>query len=168
MRSLIDEIKATYTWKDRAADAVASTIGSWYFLIAQSIALFIWVLLNATLFGWDPYPFILMNLGLSLQAAYAAPIIMMSQNRQGNIDRKEAQFDYETNRSTGRTVQQIQDRLDEIVREQRMIREMLESLTDNERTTIQHKTSTNPPGMDDLQREIDQSLSLSDLMPRLP
>lgn len=73
----------------RAADGVTSVVGSWKFIITQSIILLIWVILNITAFiwQWDPYPFILMNLLLSLQAAYTAPIIMMSQNRQSAKDR---------------------------------------------------------------------------------
>lgn len=73
----------------KAADRVTSVVGSWKFIITQSIILLIWVILNITAFiwQWDPYPFILMNLLLSLQAAYTAPIIMMSQNRQSAKDR---------------------------------------------------------------------------------
>ena len=84
----------------RAADRVAATMGSWRFIIIQSAILSGWVTLNALAYvnHWDPYPFILMNLILSLQAAYAAPIIMMSQNRQAERDRLEAHNDYEVNR----------------------------------------------------------------------
>jgi uncharacterized membrane protein len=71
------------------ADWVAETVGSWRFIIIQSVLLGIWIILNMMAFinRWDPYPFILLNLVLSFQAAYAAPIIMMSQNRQSEIDR---------------------------------------------------------------------------------
>ena len=81
------------------ADLVASTMGSWRFIIIQSILLLIWVGLNVTAYveRWDPYPFILLNLALSFQAAYAAPIIMMSQNRQQDIDRQAAKNDYQIN-----------------------------------------------------------------------
>ncbi|HYH83813.1 MAG TPA: DUF1003 domain-containing protein [Longimicrobium sp.] len=83
----------------RAADAVAATMGSWRFIIIQSIILAAWIGLNVVAFvrHWDPYPFILMNLVLSTQAAYAAPIIMMSQNRQAARDRMVARNDYELN-----------------------------------------------------------------------
>jgi len=83
----------------RAADWVASTIGSWKFIIIQTALLALWVMLNITAWiqHWDPYPFILMNLVLSLQAAYAAPIIMMSQNRQAERDRLDAHNDYLVN-----------------------------------------------------------------------
>ena len=71
-------------WRDRVADALARALGSWPFIIIQSIILSMWVAINITAFiaRWDPYPFILLNLVLSFQAAYSAPLIMMSQNRQ--------------------------------------------------------------------------------------
>ncbi|MBV9902979.1 MAG: DUF1003 domain-containing protein, partial [Alphaproteobacteria bacterium] len=80
------------TMGQKIADAVASNMGSWRFIIIQSTILFFWVVANVTafIFHWDPYPFILLNLALSFQAAYAAPFIMMSQNRQGDIDRMAA------------------------------------------------------------------------------
>ena len=84
---------------DRVADRFAATVGSWRFIITQSVILIVWIILNvvAWLHHWDPYPFILLNLTLSFQAAYAAPIIMMSQNRQGTKDRLRAEADYEVN-----------------------------------------------------------------------
>lgn len=83
----------------RLADAVARTIGSWRFIIIQSGLLVVWITLNVVGFvrHWDPYPFILLNLALSFQAAYAAPIIMMSQNRQAAKDRLLADNDFRTN-----------------------------------------------------------------------
>lgn len=87
------------TFGQRAADTVANLMGSWGFIVIQSIALAIWIVLNiiAWVQHWDPYPFILMNLVLSMQAAYAAPVIMMSQNRQAAKDRLEAHNDYTIN-----------------------------------------------------------------------
>lgn len=84
---------------DRIADAVASGMGSWPFIICQSTILALWLVLNvaAWIRHWDPYPFILLNLALSFQAAYSAPIIMMSQNRQSEKDRLQAQEDYQCN-----------------------------------------------------------------------
>jgi uncharacterized membrane protein len=96
VNELVDE---RTTLGHRASDWVASTIGSWRFIIIQSFVLMGWVILNIIVWikHWDPYPFILMNLVLSLQAAYAAPIIMMSQNRQAARDRLEARNDYLVN-----------------------------------------------------------------------
>jgi uncharacterized membrane protein len=83
----------------RIADRLAAVMGSWGFIITQSIILAIWITLNVVGYinHWDPYPFILLNLALSFQAAYAAPIIMMSQNRQASKDRLMAEQDYEVN-----------------------------------------------------------------------
>lgn len=83
----------------RIADKVATGMGSWRFIIIQTIIVAIWMVLNfvAYVSHWDPYPFILLNLLFSTQAAYAAPIIMMAQNRQNERDRAQAQADYQTN-----------------------------------------------------------------------
>ena len=96
----INQIDAeALTTGQRIADGLATVMGSWAFIIVQSILLAIWISLNiaAWFSHWDPYPFILLNLALSFQAAYAAPIIMMSQNRQAAKDRLMAEQDYEVN-----------------------------------------------------------------------
>ena len=87
------------TTGQRIADRLATVMGSWAFIIIQSIILAFWITLNVIAYinHWDPYPFILLNLALSFQAAYAAPIIMMSQNRQAAKDRLMAEQDYEVN-----------------------------------------------------------------------
>jgi uncharacterized membrane protein len=87
------------TTGQRIADRLAAVMGSWSFIIVQSVILAIWISLNVVAYiqHWDPYPFILLNLALSFQAAYAAPIIMMSQNRQAAKDRLMAEQDYEIN-----------------------------------------------------------------------
>lgn len=81
------------------SDWIAETVGSWRFIIIQSVILAFWIAANITAYlqHWDPYPFILLNLVLSFQAAYAAPIIMMSQNRQALVDRQNAENDYRIN-----------------------------------------------------------------------
>ena len=101
------------TFAQRAADAVANVMGSWRFIIIQSIILGAWVALNVVAWAnhWDPYPFILMNLVLSTQAAYAAPIIMMSQNRQAAKDRMEAHNDYQVNQRAEEEIRAILDHL---------------------------------------------------------
>ena len=87
------------TTGQRIADRLAAVMGSWGFIIVQSILLTIWIIMNVAAYmnHWDPYPFILLNLALSFQAAYAAPIIMMSQNRQAAKDRLMAEQDYDIN-----------------------------------------------------------------------
>lgn len=90
---------------ERIADGVAARVGSWPFIIVQSTLLALWIIGNAFLIrDWlngkpfDPYPFILLNLMLSFQAAYTGPFVLMSQNRQTARDRDEAEHDYEVNR----------------------------------------------------------------------
>jgi uncharacterized membrane protein len=93
----------------KAADWVAKQVGSWRFIILQSILITVWIILNVAGFilAWDPYPFILMNLVLSSQAAFTAPIIMMSQNRQAAKDRIESHNDYEINKRAVSEIEQI-------------------------------------------------------------
>ena len=86
---------------NRVADALANLIGSWKFIIFQSVIFVIWVFVNTLwLFGayqFDPYPFILFNLFMSAEAAYSSPLILMSQNRQSERDREQAMHDYQCN-----------------------------------------------------------------------
>jgi uncharacterized membrane protein len=107
----------------RVADRVAVAVGSWPFIIMQSILLALWMALNVYLAlmevrhpgflkAWDPYPFILLNLVLSFQAAYTGPVVMMSQNRQADKDRILAQHDYEINRRAEEEVEVIMDHLE--------------------------------------------------------
>jgi uncharacterized membrane protein len=98
----------------RVSDRVASVVGSWKFIIIQSVILVIWMVLNVTgfIFHWDPYPFILLNLVLSFQAAYTAPVIMMSQNRQSEVDRRAAQHDYEVNLKAELEIELLHQKID--------------------------------------------------------
>ena len=114
VRDVNDIYEQQLTFGERAADKVAAIAGSWTFIIIQSIVLAVWVVLNVAAWvqHWDPYPFILMNLVLSLQAAYTAPVIMMSQNRQADRDRVEAHNDYLINKKAEEEVRVILDELD--------------------------------------------------------
>ncbi len=100
----------------RIADTVAATMGSWRFIIIQSIILMFWIALNVTAYvqQWDPYPFILLNLALSFQAAYAAPFIMMSQNRQQDIDRKSAEDDFQINIKAELEIELLHQKIDQL------------------------------------------------------
>jgi uncharacterized membrane protein len=84
---------------DRVADKVAAGMGSWAFIIAMTVFIAVWIAMNivGVFEHWDPFPFILLNLVFSAQATYAAPLIMMAQNRQSDRDREQAQQDYECN-----------------------------------------------------------------------
>src|SRR5207302_67101 len=104
------------TMGQRVADHVAAVMGSWPFIIVQSAILAVWIVINVTeiIFrAWDPYPFILLNLMLSFQAAYAAPIIMMSQNRQAAKDRLMAEQDYLINTKAEEEVKSIMHHLEQ-------------------------------------------------------
>lgn len=96
---------------ERVADHVASFIGSWQFIIIQSVIFVIWVIFNTVwlfaLYQFDPYPFILFNLFMSAEAAYASPLILMSQNRQADRDREQAQHDYDCNLAAKEEIETI-------------------------------------------------------------
>ena len=101
----------------RLADTVANGMGSWRFIIWQTIIVALWMILNVVLIAtnrWDPYPFILLNLVFSTQAAYAAPIIMMAQNRQSERDREQANNDYRTNIEAKQEIEELMERLNVI------------------------------------------------------
>lgn len=135
---------------ERIADNVARVMGSWTFIIIQSILLLGWITLNvlAWIHHWDPYPFILLNLALSFQAAYSAPIIMMSQNRQAAKDRLSAEHDYKVNIHAEAEVSAIHTRLDELAGTQwdtlvALQREQLELLARIEHLTTEvHRLTT--------------------------
>src|SRR5215469_10740772 len=106
---------AQLTVGQRVADKVAATMGSWPFIIGQSIILAAWIVINSIqiLFHpFDPYPYILLNLTLSFQAAFAAPFIMISQNRQAEKDRLTAQNDYLTDMKGEEEVRHMMEHLD--------------------------------------------------------
>lgn len=113
VRNVNEVIREQLTLGQKAADWIATKVGSWGFIIGQSLILSVWALLNVTAWirHWDPYPFILMNLVLSLQAAYTAPMIMMSQNRQAARDRLEAHNDYEINLKAEKEIRAILENL---------------------------------------------------------
>jgi uncharacterized membrane protein len=106
----------------RLADKVAATIGSWRFIIFQSTAIALWITGNVLVGqgAWDPYPFILLNLLLSFQAAYTAPAIMMSQNRQSELDRRHAQNDYEINVKAELEIELLHEKID-LMKEQELL-----------------------------------------------
>ncbi|MDP1731368.1 MAG: DUF1003 domain-containing protein [Devosia sp.] len=114
------------------SDQIAAIVGSWRFIIIQSGLLLLWIVLNliAWIQHWDPYPFILLNLVLSFQAAFTAPIIMMAQNRQSVIDRHKAQLDYDINLKAELDIEALHEKID-LLRQQDIARliGLLEVLT---------------------------------------
>lgn len=114
----------------KTSDAVARLVGSWKFIIGQTIFLSIWMILNimAISWHWDPYPFIFLNLVVGFQAAYTAPLIMMSENRSAERDRKKFEIDLATDRKAEREIEDIQTKLMHIEKEKLdKILEILES-----------------------------------------
>lgn len=111
-----DKHKASLTIGDKLADMVATGMGSWTFIIVQTTIVTIWMTLNVIgiVQHWDPFPFILLNLLFSTQAAYAVPIIMMAQNRQADRDRLHAQEDYITNKKAKEEIESLQKNLNRI------------------------------------------------------
>jgi len=113
VRNVNEMFEAELTLGQRASDRVAGVVGSWPFIIIQTGILALWAAVNvfAWVRQWDPYPFILMNLFLSLQAAYTAPVIMMSQNRQAVKDRIEAHNDFLINQKAEEEIRAILEHL---------------------------------------------------------
>ena len=104
------------TFGQRVADAMASKVGSWGFLIGQSVVLTGWVGMNLMpgVPHWDQSPFILLNLVFSFASAYTAPIVLMSQNRQSDIERKKTEYDHLVNRKSGHDIELLHEKFDQI------------------------------------------------------
>ena len=112
--------KEKYTLGQRAADSIAKFAGSWAFIFSFSGVLILWMVVNVLLAAraFDPYPFILLNLVLSCVAAIQAPLIMMSQNRQEEKDRRRAENDYKVNLKTEIMIEDLYDKVNAILAKQ--------------------------------------------------
>ena len=130
--------KDKYTLGQRAADAIAKFAGSWAFIFSFTGVLILWMVVNALLASkaFDPYPFILLNLVLSCVAAIQAPLIMMSQNRQEEKDRRRAENDYKVNLKTEIMIEDLYDKVNAILAKQSELEKLLraESKKDAERS----------------------------------
>jgi uncharacterized membrane protein len=106
-------IEEESTMGERIADSVARFGGSWTFIIAFGIVLIVYSGVNVVMkqSAWDPYPFILLNLFLSMLASIQAPVIMMSQNRQDSKDRLRSELDYDVNRRAEAEIQALSNKL---------------------------------------------------------
>ena len=128
--SKISESPATEKYKlgQRAADAIAKFAGSWAFIFAFTGVLILWMVVNTILASnaFDPYPFILLNLVLSCVAAIQAPLIMMSQNRQEEKDRRRAENDYKVNLKTEIMIEDLHDKVNAILAKQSALEKKLQ------------------------------------------
>ena len=125
VRELAEIDPGPSTYGEKFADWVYENLGSWKFILIQSILVAVWIILNASAYmrPWDPYPFIFMNLIFSLQSAYTASLILMSQNRQ---DRLKAHNDYLINL---RTEEESKAVLDNFAAQNRALEEIYEELS---------------------------------------
>ena len=124
------------TWGQRAADAIARFAGSWAFIFSFTGVLAAWMVINVILAAkaFDPYPFILLNLVLSCVAAIQAPLIMMSQNRQEEKDRRRAENDYKVNLKTEIMIEDLYDKLNAVLAKQTALEKQL---NDGDKTSSQ-------------------------------
>jgi uncharacterized membrane protein len=122
IKNINRDFQSQLTVGQRVADWLARIVGSWPFIIYQSILIVVWMSINVYLAymtvndaaffrSWDPYPFILLNLVLSFQAAYTGPVVMMSQNRQNEKDRLAAENDYQINKKAEEEIMVIMEHL---------------------------------------------------------
>jgi uncharacterized membrane protein len=121
----------------RLSDRITAAVGSWPFIIVQSVLLLIWMATNTYLAvmihthpgflkAWDPYPFILLNLVLSFQAAYTGPVVMMSQNRQSQKDRLMAEQDFRVNQ---KAEEELRVLMEQLAHNEALFRELLVRLS---------------------------------------
>lgn len=117
-----------YTLGQRAADAIAKFAGSWAFIFSFTGVLLLWMVVNTILAAdaFDPFPFILLNLVLSCVAAIQAPLIMMSQNRQEQKDRRRAENDYKVNLKTEIMIEDLYDKVNAILAKQSALEKKLQ------------------------------------------
>ncbi|PJI08179.1 MULTISPECIES: DUF1003 domain-containing protein [Clostridium] len=127
----IDEKKLSFG--DRVSDKVSSFVGSWPFIIVSVSMIIIWIIINVSYIikPFDPFPFILLNLFLSCVAAIQAPIIMMSQNREGDKDRIKAKNDYKVNLKSEIIIEDLHFKMDEIIENQKTMMKKIAEMEKN-------------------------------------
>ena len=131
--------KEKYTLGQHAADSIAKFAGSWAFIFSFSGVLILWMVVNVLLAAgaFDPYPFILLNLVLSCVAAIQAPLIMMSQNRQEEKDRRRAENDYKVNLKTEIMIEDLYDKVNAILAKQSALERQLRGDREEESETAE-------------------------------
>jgi len=174
VRNVNEEVAQAMTFGQRVADRVAISVGSWPFIIIQSVLLCIWMGFNVYLVvmvhrhpgflkAWDPYPFILLNLVLSFQAAYTGPVVMMSQNRQSQKDRLVAQSDYEMDKKAEEEIEVIMRHL---VHQDKLLLDAMARLESLQKTP---ETEPLTSKIDELLKRMDQNdKNLLSLLSRMP
>ena len=128
----VDPSKEKITIGQKAADSIAKFAGSWAFIFSFTGALVLWMIVNVLLAAkaFDPYPFILLNLVLSCVAAIQAPLIMMSQNRQEEKDRRRTENDYKVNLKTEIMIEDIYDKVNAVLARQTELEKIIRAKTD--------------------------------------
>jgi uncharacterized membrane protein len=131
------------TLGQKVADKVAAKMGSWSFIISQATIMVVWITLNLVgwFYHWDIYPFVLLNLAMSAQAAFATPLIMMSQNRQSEKDRLTAQNDYITDCKGEEEIRHIMEHLDH---QDTLILQIVKRLEEQHTDTLSHFSQLDP------------------------
>ena len=134
-----------YTLGQRAADAIAKFAGSWAFIFSFTGVLLLWMVVNTILAAdaFDPFPFILLNLVLSCVAAIQAPLIMMSQNRQEEKDRRRAENDYKVNLKTEIMIEDLYDKVNAILAKQSALEKNCRSRKKQNRNQSKHEVPVN-------------------------
>jgi len=128
--------KETLTFGQRAADKIATFVGSWTFIISFFIILAIWIAFNILALhdkGFDPYPFILLNLILSCLASIQAPIIMMSQNRQGEKERERSERDLKIDEKAEAEIREISKKLTILMTQHQGLAEKIDAVIKSEK-----------------------------------
>ena len=131
------------TLGQKVADKAATRMGSWSFIISQAMVMAVWIMLNLVgwFYHWDIYPFVLLNLAMSAQAAFATPLIMMSQNRQSEKDRLTAQNDYTTDCKGEEEIRHIMEHLDH---QDTLILQIIKRLEAQHEEMLQHLRELDP------------------------
>lgn len=131
--NIVADHNENLTFKNKASDAISKFIGSWNFILIFIIILIFWIILNTYILvsKVDPYPFILLNLMLSMIAAFQAPIIMMSQNRQEEKDRLRSLNDYKTNLKSEIIIEEMYKKIDIIAASQEQILFEIQQIRNN-------------------------------------
>jgi uncharacterized membrane protein len=138
------ELEEKLTLGQRLADKLAARVGSWAFLIGQTGILTAWVGLNMTpgVPHWDEQPFILLNLVFSFASAYTAPIVLMSQNRQSDVDRKKNEYDHMVNRKAGQDIELLHEKIDQL--QSQHIQQLTQIIVEQQKSINEMKNSVIP------------------------